>query len=334
MRSIRFILTLISLALIVSLSNCKKATLQEPAQELPTSIKSTQPADYGTVPTLVAPKKFLFDAKHAQTAGNADWVIDEDNNTPQRIPTPLQVNVTSATSETYWTGALSSWGIALVKQGHTVETLPSTASVTYGNTANNQDLSLYDVFIIDEPNTRFTAAEKTALLQFVQNGGGLFIISDHTQSDRNNDGWDSPAIWNDFMTNNGSVNNPFGFSFDLANFSNTSSNLAVASTSPVLSGSQGTVASIQFNNGTSMTMNPTINANVKGLVWKSGVTKNNSNVMTLTSTYGTGRIVAIGDSSPMDDGTGASGNTLYLSWTAYSHSKLMLNASLWLAKLQ
>jgi hypothetical protein len=70
------------------------------------------------------------------------------------------------------------------------------------------------------------------------------------------------------------------------------------------------------------------------LIWKSGVTKNNNNVFCLSSSYGTGRIVALGDSSPTDDGTGASasGDVLYDGWTLYSHSKLMLNASLWLSE--
>jgi len=36
----------------------------------------------------------------------------------------------------------------------------------------------------------------------------------------------------------------------------------------------------------------------------------------------------------MDDGTGASGNVLYNGWSVYSHTKLMMNASLWLAKVQ
>jgi hypothetical protein len=42
----------------------------------------------------------------------------------------------------------------------------------------------------------------------------------------------------------------------------------------------------------------------------------------------------LGDSSPVDDGTGNSGNVLYNGWGVYSHSKLLLNASLWCAKLQ
>ncbi|MGC4100030.1 hypothetical protein [Ferruginibacter sp.] len=84
-------------------------------------------------------KKFLFDNTKAETAGNADWVIDQDAS-PQQIPTPAQSTVTASTAETYWTGAISSWGIALVKAGHTVETLPSTGSITYGNASNPQDL--------------------------------------------------------------------------------------------------------------------------------------------------------------------------------------------------
>src|ERR1035438_7313322 len=77
-------------------------------------------------------KVFLFDNLHAETAGNADWVIDEDNLVPARYPTPAQSTVTSSTVETYWTGALSSWGIALVKLGDSVETLTGTATLTYG----------------------------------------------------------------------------------------------------------------------------------------------------------------------------------------------------------
>ena len=35
-------------------------------------------------------KKFLFDNLHAETAGNADWVIDEDSNVPGRYPLHLK----------------------------------------------------------------------------------------------------------------------------------------------------------------------------------------------------------------------------------------------------
>ena len=53
--------------------------------------------------------------------------------------------------------------------------------------------------------------------------------------------------------------------------------------------------------------------------------------------YGTGRVVLVCDSSPADDGTGGSGNTLYVGWldpsVNGSHAALHLNASLWLAKI-
>lgn len=90
------------------------------------------------VTALVTPKKFLFDAKKGETAGNADWVLDADTS-PQRFPTPLQSTITATTPETYWKGGVSAWGIALVKLGHTVETLSTSASITYGTTAA-QDL--------------------------------------------------------------------------------------------------------------------------------------------------------------------------------------------------
>jgi hypothetical protein len=279
-------------------------------------------------------KKFLFDNTKAETAGNADWVIDQDAS-PQQIPTPAQSTITASTAETYWTGAVSSWGIALVKAGHTVETLPSTGSITYGNASNPQDLSNYNVFVVDEPNTRFTAAEKTAILNFVSNGGGLFMVSDHTVSDRNNDGWDSPDIWNDLMNNNGTVTNPFGFTVDLTNITQLTSNVLTANAGNViLHGSQGNVTQLDFHNGATLTLNSAANATVQGLIWKTGVTQNSSNLMAASSTYGTGRVFVVTDSSPIDDGTGASGNTLFNGWTTYSHVPLFMNASLWLAKLQ
>src|SRR5258708_36277044 len=123
----------------------------------------------------------LFDATKAETAGNADWVI---NGTSQRILSPPVSGVTVATSETYWTGALSAWGVALAKllnsgaislPGNGIETLPVGAAITYGNGANAQDLSNYQVYIVCEPNIKFTDTEKTAILTFVNNGGALFM---------------------------------------------------------------------------------------------------------------------------------------------------------------
>jgi len=281
------------------------------------------------------PKKFLFDATMAETAGNADWVIDEDTN-PQRYPTPLQSTITQSTTESYWKGAISAWGIALVQLGNTVETLPPTAAITYGNTSNAQDLSNYDVFVIDEPNSPFTAAEKTAILHFVQNGGGLFLVSDHAGADRDGDGWDAVHAINDLIRNNAVQQFPFGITLDSVSFSGTSTNILSGwSGNPILNGSTGPVQQLKFSSGTSMSINTAQNPNAKGVIWKNGSSQGNSNIMCAVSTLGTGRVCIIGDSSPCDDGTGASGNTLYPGWTELgtNHSSLFLNASLWVAKL-
>jgi hypothetical protein len=119
-------------------------------------------------------KKFLFDATKAESAWNADWVINADQHNlgfdngpavvgqgdesnPQRIPTPSQANIISSTPEDYWEGGISAWGVDLVKKGYYVETLPCNGQITYGNTANVQDLSNYNVFVVCEPNIVFSA---------------------------------------------------------------------------------------------------------------------------------------------------------------------------------
>ncbi|MBG8556371.1 hydrolase [Hymenobacter guriensis] len=287
-----------------------------------------------TPPPTGTAKKFLFDGSHGELAGNADWVLDVNSGVASAIPTPAQSGITSTTAETYWTGAISAWGVALAKRGHTVEQLPAGGRITYGDASNTQDLSKYSVFVVDEPNVVFTAAEKTAILRYVQNGGGLFMISDHIISDRNSDGWDSPQIWNDLMQNNSVQANPFGFAVNSDNIVEDSNNTLVSSTHPIMNGALGTVSQLSFHNGATMTLNPTANSTVQGLIWRVGVAKGNSSVMAASSTFGTGRVVIIGDSSPADDGTGSPGNTVYDGWNEnVSHARLHLNASLWLAKL-
>lgn len=300
---------------------------------------------------LVAqPVKILFDATKAETANNADWVIDEDMNNlgwnpgatvgggsegnAQRIPTPAQSGITSFTSETYWKGALSSWGVDCVKRGYVVETLPYNGSITYGNTGNAQDLSNYKVFIVCEPNILFTAAEKTAILNFVQNGGSLFMVSDHTNSDRNGDGKDSPDIWNDLMSNNTVKSNPFGITFDLANVSPNSTNIPNLPNDSLLHGPMGAVTQAVWFNGTTMTLNPSVNTSVKGVVYTPGSSFGNTGVMAAYARFGKGKVAALGDSSPCDDGTGDSGDQLYDGWitdAAGNHERLIMNATIWLA---
>jgi len=302
--------------------------------------------------SLSAQTKFLFDASKAEMAGNADWVIDADAHNlgtgnggamvigqgteanPQRFPSPLQSTINSSTDETYWEGSLSSWGVALVNLGYEVETLTNGDSITYGNGDHAQDLSNYEVFIVDEPNIRFTLAERNAILNFVLNGGGLFMISDHNSSDRNNDGWDSPHIWNDMSTTNTIQNDPFGISFDYKDFSETSTNFNSLSEDSILHGPEGDPSQMQFSDGTSMTLNSSHNSSVTGIIFKSGSSHASTNVMMAHCYYGHGRVAALGDSSPADDGTGDPNDDLYNGWSAEAngdHARILLNASIWLA---
>jgi hypothetical protein len=126
--------------------------------------------------------------------------------------------------------------------------------------------------------------------------------------------------------------NPFGFKIDLTNISETSSNVLGSATNVILHGSQGNVTQLKFSNGATITTTSTV---AQPLIWRGSASQGTSQAMCATSTYGTGRVFVITDSSPADDGTGASGNTLYPGWTEIgSHAPLHLNASLWLAKLQ
>ncbi len=286
--------------------------------------------------------RILFDATKAEMCGNADWVIDADefnlgfNNTgrmmegksnesnPQRIPTPAQENITADTKEDYWTGACSAWAIDCVKEGFYVETLPFHAQITFGDSTNDQDLSRYKIFVVDEPNMKFEANEKMAILQFVEHGGGLFMIADHDKSDRNKDQWDSPNIWNDLNTGK-----TIPIEFDLVEISQKSDHFAIDN-HPVLDGKYGRPKEIQISGGTQMHLGKGAEALC---VSKQSKDKNHG-VLVAVCSYGKGKVVALSDSSPVDDGTGDLNDKLYKGYRSEvngDHQKLLMNAIIWLS---
>lgn len=110
-------------------------------------------------------KKVLFDNTHGQTAGAADWVID---------------------------GAFSDFGNALAAEGYYVAELRKSTPIALS------DLSDYDVFVIPEANVPYKASEQAAMLQYVQDGGSIFFISDHYNADRNKNRWDSSEAFNGY----------------------------------------------------------------------------------------------------------------------------------------
>ena len=268
--------------------------------------------------TSIFGAKILFDYTKDETAGNADWVIDD--NYP--IPQP-----SNPTNESDWTGGISAWAYDMYLKGHECYTLTTTYGITYGNSNNSYDLSNFDVFVVCEPQNPFTTDEITAILNFVQNGGGLFIVSDHDSSDRNNNGWDSPHIWNDFGTDN-----YFGFHFQVdgeANDNITSTNPYISSDSSdtIIHGPNGDVSTIEFHNGTTITLNLYNNNTAQGHIWYDS---SHNYVMFATAEYGKGKVCAVGDSSPADDGTGDPGDTLYYGWDEGNDREAFLNGMDWL----
>ncbi len=260
----------------------------------------------------------LFDYTKDERAGNADWVID----TNYPVPSP-----SNPSSESAWAGAISSWGYGMYLEGHTCHTLTSSYGITYGDGSNPYDLSNYDIFVVCEPQKQFTSAEKTAILNFVNNGGGLFIVSDHYGSDRDNSGWDSVEIWNDFGTET-----YFGFHFQTNgetnnNITYTSSRVSSNSSDPIIHGSHGDVSSFAFHNGSTITLNTGNNSTATGHIWYDA---SHNYVMYATAEYGSGKVCAVTDSSPADDGTGASGDNLYDGWNEASDKEAFLNGMEWL----
>jgi len=284
-------------------------------------------------------KTILFDAAHAQTAGNADWTLDEDScGTAQRFPTPDQSGITSGTAETYWNGAHSAMGVDLVKKGFHVESLPVGARISYGDGTNAQDLSHYNVFVMPEPNIALTSAEITAIRNFVFNGGGLFMIADHAGADRNNDGIDAAGVFNLLMGspsvfgivyNDNSADKTFGWFDD-----HPDGNFTTDTTSPIIwTGTYGVPSSTR-GLGLFGSSSMTLSGAAKGHVWKTTSTHDSTTGVTFaTSTYGTGRIAAIGDSSVTEDATNSCGHSTFLGYNdpSYDNGLMVANGISWLA---
>jgi Lamin Tail Domain len=304
----------------------------------------------------------LFDATKHEMAGNADWVIDADawnlnmpaypctsstnESNPQRFPTPPQSGVTASTPETYWTGAVSSWAVDLVKAGHTVETLPSGGEITFGNPDNPQDLGHYRIFVVIEPQAPFSAAERSAILAFVQAGGGLFMVGDHETSDRDCDGWDAPHVFNDLSgAASATSTGLFGIWMRVNGISDqggedwfddgTDANVSTDPTDPIIHGPFGAgTGGLGLFGSTSMELNLADNATAQAHVWRTGQAHDTHRVTFATASYGAGRVAAIGDSSPADDGTGDSGDALHGGWDkavgGVNNREIHLNACAWL----
>ncbi len=216
----------------------------------------------------------LFDAGHAQTTSNADWVIN---------------------------GAYSDFGQAL---GRFFKVDQTTANLT------PQLLQKYSVLVIPEPNDPFTWEEQDAIVNFIKNGGGVFFIADHEGADRNRNGWDAVSIFDEFVTK-------IGFEFEHDNMSQYP--IEDVLKSPITGG----VNSIGEWNGSTIKL-------LSKDVYPAAELYTHQ-IYVAYGYYGKGRFVAIGDSSPFDDGSGVPGKELYDGWHTGDDSVLAVNTVYWLS---
>ena len=134
-------------------------------------------------------------------------------------------------------------------------------------------------------------------MTFVRAGGGLFMISDHTGSDRNNDGADSVTILNDLM----GTGDPFVFDRPQHLLREPQRARLVRRRAER---TVRTVTGTIIRNGTTATLHPSDNPAVKGEVYRGAVSppRGKSGAAFATSTRGGSAYW--GDSSPISDGTG------------------------------
>ncbi|WP_019587255.1 lamin tail domain-containing protein [Deinococcus apachensis] len=248
-------------------------------------------------------KTVLFDLTKHEDAGNADWRID---------------------------GAYSDYAAALRGLGYTVRALTGTAITSTA-------LSGAQVLVIAEPQNPLSDSERSAIQTFVQNGGGLFMVSDHRDSDRDNDGWDSPEVFGGWDGSTpASVTTSLQRSLDsdtlfgLRHSFNSSFSDPVytatptAGTHPIVVGGAGSgddVVSAGVYVGTSI-----------DVLAGTGVLGANGKTYLGVNTVGAGRVAAWGDTSTFSDGTFSDGTTSqYANWGNLGNANLGKNVVRWLA---
>jgi hypothetical protein len=291
-------------------------------------------------------KRVLFDNAHRQRAGNGDWVVDVSG----RHPWP-----SVPVHETDWAGSLSSFGKALFDTGRfAIEILPVHGAFSFGTQAE-QDLKNYSVLILPEPSVNLTSSEAKAVVDFVLAGGGLLFITDHSGSDRDNNGWDSVQVFNDMLAwtvEGGDITaHPFGFSVASIDYAESGrieqKNGGVAQVidanaaeHPIITcGGLCQISRVGMHKGGLFTIHaPPAQTLIHAMPAGTDV----SGVSYATSPYvvvsepGQGRVVAIGDSSILSDGTDSHGriDSSLESWNKSSEQNagLLLNAVEWLAK--
>ena len=273
--------------------------------------------------------RVLFDAGHGESAGrHADWVIDDDI----PVPKPGDPKVPEE-----WSGGISSWAYELCRTGrYAVES--TNEPLTLGNACNPQDLSGYGVLVLCEPNKALAPSELQAIVAFVRGGGGLLLVADHFGSDRDNDGIDSTGIFNQLEGVTGIHFQGEGETNAWLKGGRYTSNFCPLTEGEdylIFQGPFGVVKRVYLHGFGTMRTLKHFNTSVKGHVWMNGSTQTGQDIVFATSRLGRGRMVALSDSSPADDGTTlTAGKQLYNGWLreGAQNNWLILNTTEFLTK--
>lgn len=235
----------------------------------------------GITSSALAGPLVLFDEGHAQTAGNADWTIN---------------------------GGFSDFADTFKDAGCTLKSVKSlTPDVLRGAS----------VIVLPEPNSAYTPTEEKAIVDFVNNGGALYAIGDHNNSDRNGDGIDSVGALNRFLPK-------LGLELEIRYFTEAPAGGEYRKT-PLTQG----VRAVGTWGGTSVRC---LSGSAEGHIFFSA--KNGGGAFMATALVGTkgGRVIAMGDSSPYDDGTGDPRDKLHNGFTnpKFQHDVLARNSVKWI----
>lgn len=259
-----------------------------------------------TTPAATAARVVLFDAAHGEDAGNADWLVDEPGSTR---PSPDEPS-----GPEDWAGAYSSFGYALWSTGRfEIRTNPRGRALDAGALAG------VDVLVLPEANERFSAAELDAIWAFVRAGGGLLAIGNHAGSDRDFDGYDGADVLDLLLADAPEIG--VRAAKDDINREAPTTKLG---DHPTLRGPFGRVASLGFYDATTLLLEGTVATPVAS-------TSNGAGVLIAALPLGQGRVVIVGDSAGIDDGTGHGNNELFDGWTDFDNQRFYPNAVSWLA---
>lgn len=278
-----------------------------------TSADETSPVVSVTTPAAGAPGLVVFDNAHSEQSGNADWVIDDN------MPTPSPATPSSPDA---WSGAYSSFGYDLLGLGYTLST--NTRTITTDTLADAQ------VLVLPEANSRLSGDELSAVAAFVQRGGGLVLISNHHESDRDNDGVEPTAIADDVLSALGAGVRQASDALDTDQDFNATASYGSAG-DPLLTGRSGDVAQVNMYAASAFTLSG-FPAD-RPVMWITGHAPDDAFGVRIAAAYvGDGRVLCIPDSAAADDGSGNAGNkAMYDAWIERDNAAFFLNGVDWAA---